>query len=215
MATTATDIISNLIRNKLYEVHTTMPAVVTKVSYDEGLVSVRPLVSDKRSSFKNITYEEIHDIPLFTYSAAGNTAQVCVPVKTGDTVAIHFSQREASGFILGNGKETTEPDQLAPLGLYPLYAVPCVHPIAIASRNPIDPNNIVVKNGSTEIIVEPSGNVIINCVDFEVNSSGNTEINTTNFNVNSSTFTHNDTNVGDDHTHGGVTPGGSSTSVPD
>lgn len=45
-------------------------------------------------------------------------------------------------------------------------------------------------------------------------NNGDVEIKAANVNIESTSLTHNGTNVGDTHTHGGVSPGGSSTTGP-
>lgn len=161
MATPLTlpDIIKELIWSQLNEIHTSLPAVITKIDLSTGLISALPLIRDKRSDNKVITYAEIGDIPLMVYSSAGNTARITLPVKVGDVVAIHFSERESSSFILGNGLSASEPKEYSPLGLYPLYAIPSIYPISKAKA--IDPENIVIENGTTTITVEPNGKITI------------------------------------------------------
>lgn len=56
------------------------------------------------------------------------------------------------------------------------------------------------------------GNVTIECTKLTIKADVDIE---GKFHVTGSSFKHNAKNVGDDHTHGGVEPGGSSTSVPD
>lgn len=157
---TLPDIIKELIWAQINEIHTNLPAVVTKVDYSTGLISALPLIKDKRSENKVITYAEIGDIPLMVYSSSNNTARVTLPVKEGDLVAIHFSERDSSSFILGNGLSASEPKEYSPLGLYPLYAVPSVTPVSKA--RPIDPNNIIIENGVSVITIEPSGKILVN-----------------------------------------------------
>lgn len=197
---TIPDVLSAFVEAMLFEVNTTLPAIVTSVDYSEGVISAVPLIKDKRSPNKVLEYKEIGDIPLWSYSGQKGVARVTVPVVIGDIVAIHFSQREASSFILGDGTTVTEPIEYSPLGLYPLYATPSVHPIKVSK--PIDPVNVCIENGATSIKVTPTGEVIIlgkTTFTGDTKFVGNVDI--TGNVATTGTLTNNGVDVGNTHTH--------------
>lgn len=208
---TIPDVLKQLVQSVLYDVHTTLPALVTKVDYSNGYLSVKPLIKDKRSELKIHEYPEIGDVPLWVYS--GGTGSMTVPIKVGDTVALHFSEREATNFILSDGKAPVEPTEYAPLGLYPLYATPCVRPLSQAQ--PISPTDIVIANGSTTINIAPDGNVTV--VTPTYNISGDLVVDG---NISATGIIHSDIDVTgfdtslESHIHGGVTSGPASTTPP-
>lgn len=204
---TIPDVLKNLVESVLNEAHTVLPGMITSIDYTEGLVSVKPLLKDKRSNSRILEYPEIGDVPLWVYCGNMGSARVTVPVMVGDIVAIHFCEREASTFILSDGKTVTEPIEYSPLGLYPLYATPSIHPIKVS--RPIDPVNVIIENGETQVKISPEGEVTI--TGSTINLQGNTNI-TGNVTLNGDltqvgntntvgTLTNNGVNVGSTHTH--------------
>lgn len=86
--------------------------------------------------------------------------------------------------------------------------------ITVAGSNiHIEDGLITIDNGDS-VITMSGADVNVNTSNFSVDCNS-FQVDTGSFNVDSGSFTHNGTNVGDDHTHGGINPGSSSTDVPD
>lgn len=241
---TLNEVIDRLIEDRLQGINTGIPAKVVGVDYEKCLVSVIPLIKDRRSDNRVITYEQIDDVPLFIYASAGNTARVTLPIKGGDVVALHFSQRDVENFLLSNGELIVDPENSEFLSTSPLYAVPSISTLARAKA--ISSTDIIIENNASFVRVTPDGtieintqNFLVNCVNATVNAqtsvinsssttingnsmvvnvgdttfNGNVSVNG-NFGAGGGSFTHNGTDVGDSHTHGGVAPGLDNTLPP-
>ncbi|AEJ01292.1 hypothetical protein Nit79A3_1460 [Nitrosomonas sp. Is79A3] len=88
------------------------------------------------------------------------------------------------------------------------------YPIIISYRNPRVGNSVDYRRfHHANIEMTADGTLKLNAATLEINAATVT-INGTNTTINGSSLKHNSKNIGDTHTHGGVTPGSSSTDVP-
>jgi phage baseplate assembly protein gpV len=203
------DVLDDRIDYKLLTVFTSIPAIVTSVNYDENHVNAQPLIKTKFSDGSQLASPELFHVPIFILSAGQGSARVTLPVKVGDTVLVMFSQRDHTEFYGSNGKTQVDAASEVTHSMYPILALPGL--FTKASAKTLDSTNIIVENGSTKLTVAPSGNITADCPNLIVN--GNLTVNG-DVAANGSSLTHNGTDVGDTHTHGGVLAGGSNTAVP-
>ena len=88
------------------------------------------------------------------------------------------------------------------------------YPIITGYRNPQSGNSIDWRRfHHANIEMTANGTLKLNAATLEINAATVT-INGTNTTINGSSLKHNSKNIGDTHTHGGVTPGSGSTDVP-
>ena len=88
------------------------------------------------------------------------------------------------------------------------------YPIITGYRNPQSGNSIDWRRfHHANIEMTADGTLKLNASTLEINATTVT-INGTNTTINGSSLKHNAKNIGDDHRHSGVQPGGSNTGVP-
>lgn len=168
MDNTFTESLNKFVRDKLRNVHTVKPCVVTKVTGNR--VSVKPLTSTKYHDGSQFDLPVLDDVPLMIYSANMGGARITVPITKGDTVIVLCSDRDTGDLM--NSKVTSPQafpaDEITPLELYPILAMPCFY--TIPSEKPISTTDIVIENGTTKISVKPSGDI-----DMETSANINAE----------------------------------------
>lgn len=224
-------------RDKLREVHTCKPAVI--VAINGNMADVQPLTRQKYFDGEQLGYPVIYDVPLMIYSAARGDARVTVPLAVGDNVIVFFSDRDFGELLETEASQPINSESITPLSLYPIFAIPSF--FTFTNQRDFDSENIVIENKSSKISIAPDGNiemttqadVNVTCananvtaetanVTAEVNITGNTNItgtlDVTGAIIASSTVTASDGVFGGKpfltHTHGGVSPGTSSTAPP-
>lgn len=147
--------------------HTAIPARVTEVNYDEGWVSVQPLIKaviKKPLSFvsrEEVAYPGVYEVPLFQMSAGRGKAFISVPVKVGDVGGLFFSERDTDTFL------TTSGDKVVDSANYSTHsqdgnpnAMMFIPELFTASGSgKIDPENIVIKNETSETKYHPDGTI--------------------------------------------------------
>lgn len=168
MDNTFTESMTKFIRDKLRNVHTVKPCVVTKITGNR--VSVKPLTATKYHDGSQFDLPILDDVPLMIYSANMGGARITVPITVGDTVIVLCSDRDTGDMM--NTKITKAQafpaDEITPLELYPILAIPCFY--TIPSEKAISTTDIVIENGSTKISVKPDG-------DIDLDTTGNINAN--------------------------------------
>lgn len=189
MANRLYDLVNSLFRSfKRDTIHTQIECRVVKVNHEEGTVDVLPLVKTKYRDGTQIATKEIFDVPLFTYSAEGGLAAVRVPVAIGDTVVVHFSERD-NGHLRGTtGERPVNAVTTETHGYFPAYAVPSIY--TLSGKNIIPRDELVIQYGLAKITLKKTGEI-------EITGS----------------LTNNDVNIGETHTHDGVQTGTGVTSI--
>jgi len=147
------------VRDKLRNVHTIKPAVVTK--NNGHTVNVRPLTTTRYRDGTHLPFPEIPDVPLMIYSGTKGAARVTVPIVAGDTVMLLCSDRDY-GDLLDSEVDVKSfflSDEIEPLELFPIMAIPSF--FTEPEGKPVDTENIVIENDSTKITVKPNGDIDI------------------------------------------------------
>lgn len=174
MDNTFTESLNKFMRDKLRNVHTVKPCVVTKVTGNR--VSVKPLTATKYHDGSQFDLPILDDVPLMIYSANMGGARITVPIVKGDTVIVLCSDRDTGDMM--NTKITKAQafpaDEITPLELYPILAIPCFY--TIPSEKPISTTDIVIENGSTKISVKPSGDIDLDTT-ANINATAEGDIN--------------------------------------
>lgn len=175
MDNTFTESMTKFIRDKLRNVHTVKPCVVTKITGNR--VSVKPLTATKYHDGSQFDLPILDDVPLMIYSANMGGARITVPITVGDTVIVLCSDRDTGDMM--NTKITKAQafpaDEITPLELYPILAIPCFY--TIPSEKAISTTDIVIENGSTKISVKPDGDIDLETTaNINANAGGNVDI---------------------------------------
>jgi hypothetical protein len=195
---TLDELIARAVRKAAQDIRVAMPARI--ISYDAGtrLARVQILVADKTEDGNTIPQPVITDVPVFM--PIGGGAAITTPISAGDTGIVHFADQDIGGFAVDG--DTSEPDTDRRHSLSDGMFVPG------QGTGAADPTNVTISFGGATIIITPGGDVNIDSPgDVTINAAGGV-------NINSATLEHNGVNIGDDHVHGGITPGGANTAGP-
>lgn len=178
------------------DIHTTLPGKI--ISWNGELAVVQPSLPKKLSDDTALNAPQIVSVPVCFPIGAGGDAVISVPLLTGDPVTLHFSERSLENWLSGSD---SAPDDPRRFDLTDCFATPVVRP----NVGKCDTTNLSLSFGGGSIKITPSGDIEI--------TGGNVTINGATA-VQGSSLTHNGKNVGDTHTHGGITPGPANTGVP-
>lgn len=190
------------------EVHTIKPAKLVNVNYKNGTALVKPLTVTKFADGRQMEEIEAMDVPLFILSGNAGTAKISMPVKPNDNCWLLYSDRDYGNFLNSDGKTVVNSTDRTPFGRKPIGAI--VGLFTQANPVEIDPDNILVQNGSTSMKVTPKSEVII-----DANLIVNGQIKATQDIKSDTDVKAGATDISlTTHTHGGVTTGGSSTLPP-
>ncbi len=186
--------IANWIRKATANLHV---CCIGKIeSYDSGLnrASITPCGKFKIEDGRELDFPTIYNVPVYFPCSVGGNSGITFPVKRGDSCIIIFSDSQLDDFL--GGRDSEDPrthsmnDAIAIPGLYS-GAVPTV------SGNPDDlclvnaGSKVVLSGSQMSITLHDGTNAVFGSGDLVVNGI--------------SLVTH---------VHGGITPGGSDTSVP-
>jgi hypothetical protein len=150
-------LITDIIDNKLYDLHTSMPAKI--VSYDSatGMASVQPLIKRK---FKNqaqaVDLPIINKVPVMFPRTA--TAFIHMPVAAGDVGHLMFSERSLDTWKTLGGSQDPKDVRKHDLTdcVFHLGGYPASTPLVGAEANCIH-----LKNGTSEVIAKNNGDITL------------------------------------------------------
>ena len=226
MADLVTDL-RRLISTELAEVHTTLPGVI--VSYDGTAAVVRPALPKQLANGQVLSPPQIVSVPVCwpVGDVDGALALISVPLKPGDPVVLHFSERALESWLSGSDEPPDDPRQF---DLTDCFATSVVRPGAAAA----DTENVSIQYGPGSMKIAPDGTLTISVprkhviadetvFDSPVTINGpltytqgmtgigggaSTIKITGNVEFEGGSITHNGTNIGDSHRHpydGGIT----------
>lgn len=150
-------LLTDIIDNKLYDLHTSMPAKI--VSYDSatGMASVQPLLKRK---FKNqsqaVDLPIINKVPVIFPRTA--TSFIHMPVAPEDIGHLMFSERSIDTWKTLGGSQDPKDVRKHDLSdcVFHLGGYPAITPLIGAEANCIH-----VKNATTEVIVKNNGDITL------------------------------------------------------
>lgn len=186
------DVVRSILDREFEYVHTAMPGIVISTSnYEsEGLVDIQLAVN--RVFTDNVEYEikPLYDVPVVLLHGGGGI--ITVPVKTGDTVMVMFSERSIAEWLGSDGSAPTTPLDKRRFSLSDAIAIPGL----FTTKNGLTPNpdDVQIRFGTTSISLRNNnGNIDINTEsNVNITAGGNAEVTATNVNVHAS-----ETNLGD------------------
>jgi hypothetical protein len=157
-----------------------------------GFVDVQPLVNQSDAAGHVVPHSVVHKLPYFRLQ--GGTNAVIIDPQPGDIGIAVFASRDIS-------KVKNTKAQAAP-GSSRMFSMS--DGLYIGGVLNGTPSQYVQFSGSGVTITSPTV-VTINAPSVSINGA---------VAINGASLTHNGTNVGSTHVHGGVSPGNSSTSGP-
>lgn len=153
-------VIQEAIKAHLLDIHTCMPAVVTKVDHEKKTVEVKPNLRRKYKIDEQATpLPLIVDVPLGFLQT--KTSIISVPVKIGDDVLLFFTERSIDIWKQdGETEDPKNPKLITPedtrvFHLSDAVAFPMIKPIG--KGLPSDPEAILIKNGDSTTAFYPDG----------------------------------------------------------
>lgn len=185
------DVIKSWMQEGIDQVHTALPAVVKEYDAENNKAKVQPVGNYKVKDGADLPFPIIHDVPVVFPMGMGGTAGMTFPVVPGDGCLVIFSESQMDDFL----NEGYDSEDLRTHDMRDAICIPGLYaPQVSASR---------ASQGSVNIWF---GGTMITITDGSVNISG-------------ATLTVSGDVIGggislDNHVHGGVESGGSTTSGP-
>lgn len=209
---TLTDYTKRVFHEMMKDVATSIPGHVLAFDPATQLAQIQVGIVRKDVNGKSFTPSPLIEVPVYF---AGGGWVLESQIDPGNEGIILFSQRCIDGWN-DTGGVADNPimrfhDRSDAMFLPGIRSQPNV--ITDFSNNGVRLRN---KDGSHYIWLKNTGEITVSngAGDFTISAGGAFDGNFTSFNINSPTFTHNNTNVGDDHVHSGVVVGGSNTQGP-
>lgn len=148
-------------------VHTSFPAKITRI-VRSGVVDIQPLVATRRPDGQLIPYPEIPDVRIQHISVNAGGVFISLPYKVGDKVWAIVSERDTANLMQsGNVNITTTQTH----DLSDCFCIPSF--VTDVDGLETDPDNIVIANKNTKIVVKEDG-VYIDTQEYQLNASSAT-----------------------------------------
>lgn len=168
-ATTSLEkVIQTAIDSALKEVHTCLPAVVTKVNHATQLIDAQITIQRKMAG-ELVNLPLLVNVPIRYMRSA--TFSITFPIEVGDHVEIRFCERSIDTWLTHGGIQN--PFDIRKFSLSDAFATPAMYPQTDVIPS-FDPTNLEIKtnSGNTKIIVRASEEVeIITTGDVNVTGS--------------------------------------------
>ena len=143
----------------LADVHTSMPGRVEEYYPDTQKADIKPLLKRRIVHGDGTELLEalpvIPDVPIHFLRAAGFF--MSFPIKKGDFVCLHFTERSIDNYLSGTG-EDTDPDEFRMHDLSDAVAVPGFYPFKRSIKDIHSANLVIGKDdGGIQIHLTPDG----------------------------------------------------------
>lgn len=150
-------VIQTAINSALKDVHTCLPAVVTKVNSSTQLIDAQITIKRKMAG-ELILLPLLVDVPIRYFKTA--TFSITAPIEVGDHVEIRFCERSIDTWLTEGGIQN--PSDFRKFSLSDAFATPAMYPQTdvIPNFNSTD-LEIKTNSGDTKIIVKKSEDVEI------------------------------------------------------
>ncbi|HRL22797.1 MAG TPA: Gp138 family membrane-puncturing spike protein, partial [Alcaligenes sp.] len=135
----------------LAEVNVCLPGVIQ--AYDGVSATVRPALPKQLANGETLAAPMIVQVPVCWPIADGGRAMITVPLKAGDPVLLHFSQRSLENWLSGSDQAPDDPRQF---DLTDAFASPVMRPGPQA-----DTDNVSVQYGAGSMKLAPDGSLTI------------------------------------------------------
>jgi len=172
-ATTSLEkVIQTAIDSALKEVHTCLPAVVTKVNHAEQLIDAQITIKRKMAG-KLVNLPLLVNVPIRYWRSA--TFSITFPIEIGDHVRIIFAERSIDTWLAEGGIQN--PFDFRKFSLSDAFAEPAMYHQKDIIPN-FDPTNLEIKtnSGDTKIIIKASEEV-------EIKTTGDVKVDCNNLNA--------------------------------
>jgi len=194
------ELVTRAVRKAARNIRVAMPCRV--VSYDPGrsMVAVEIVMPEREDDGRETAQPVIPEVPV-SFPRGGGFFMTH-PISAGDTGLVVFGDRDVGGWVADG--DTAMPESERMHSITDGFFIPGVQGGGVSSNG----EDVVISYAGSVFRLTGGGNVNIETGgSVSINASGSVSIN-------SSGLTHNGTNVGNDHVHGGVSSGGSTTQGP-
>jgi len=161
-------VIQTAIDSALKEVHTCLPAVVTKVNHATQLIDAQPTIQRKMAGAL-VNLPLLVNVPIRYWKST--TFSITFPIEIGDHVEVRFCERSIDTWLTEGGIQN--PFDFRKFSLSDAFATPAMYHQKDVIPN-FDLTNLEIKtnSGNTKIIVKASEEVeIITTGDVNITSS--------------------------------------------
>lgn len=149
-----------LIKSKILDLHTAIPARVESYDAATQKANIKPLLRKKYRNSSVVTeIPVIPSVPVQWPSSNGGAAYIHLPLKAGDLGVAFFCERSIDSWLSGDG-QITAPNDPRHHDLSDAVFIPGVRPWKAAFSGASE-NNLTIKNGSIKIELNPSGKISI------------------------------------------------------
>ena len=151
-------VIQTAIDSAIKEVHTCLPAVVTKVNHSEQLIDAQITIQRKMNGVL-VNLPLLVNVPIRYWRS--NTFSITFPIEVGDHVKILFAERSIDTWLTEGGIQN--PFDFRKFSLSDAFAEPVMYPQTDVIPN-FDPTNLEIKtnDGAGFLKMTPSGDIILN-----------------------------------------------------
>ena len=187
-----------VIAAELADVHTCLPGVI--VSYDGQFAAVRPALDKQLANGEILAAPQIARVPVCwpCGDVSGGQALISVPLRAGDNVLLHFSERALDDWLNGTDGAPGDPRQF---DLSDAFATPMMRPGTVPAA---DLDSLTLRYGAGALRISLEGRIsIVAPAGFDIDSpltstTGNMNIlgTTVGAGVNLNTHTHTGVDTG-------------------
>lgn len=188
------EIVENWIDNKINNIHTALSGKIISYNSSNNRATVQPSGVYKANDYREFSYPLIYNVPVVFPTGLNGGAGVTFPITGGDGCLIIFSEKQLDDFINNNNNS----EDLRTHSLNDAICIPGLYTNATQS-NIKNPDCLCLFNGNS-ILKLNSNSLTGNIGGTTLNIGGGDLV------VNGISLVN--------HVHGGVQPGGSSTSKP-
>lgn len=184
------------------------PGIVHDVDLEKQTCSVQLAIQGETTgadgTVQRVALPMLVDVPL-VFPRAGGFA-VTFPVKSGDEVLVVFGARCIDAWYQSGGVQPAAEARMHDLSDGFAIPGPTSQPRKLTNVSATD---LQMRNeaGDAYVGLTPAGGLVLKGASLTVDIDGAAQINAT-------SLTHNAKNIGDNHAHGGIEPGGGTTSGP-
>lgn len=152
--------VSELVNNKMKNIHTAIPCSITDVDKETGLVSVKPIGKVYPKKNVCLDYPEIFGVPLVFPQSYSQNISITYPVRKGDNGLLIFSESDM-GLWRGEESSSNRFTLNSAVCIPGLFNTPNKNLLKSLERDEISITNgntsVTVRAGEVEII----GNLIV------------------------------------------------------
>jgi len=157
--------IQTVIASVLENIHTCIPGEIIKYDFSKQRAQVRPLIKKAYNDGTEDTQPIIVNVPIVW--PRGTNSMLHMPLNSGDTVMIYFSERSLEVWLDRGGEAS--PGEERKFDLTDAVAIPGVYPFnvpSLATNN----DDVILIHGGSKLTLKKNG-------DIDISSSGAVTIN--------------------------------------